>query len=344
MRIRFTTAVIDREKDAPVLDVIMLFVEENSHVLDQDQPNNILESAWVKGADRRGDASTIRELVRLAIQSSVACATGSKIVLVIDPDAPPTGSVDRNTGEMCVPPLQAIRVLSLPLHVIVENEHGDGAFVLAMAQAFGYRDLRNAYANGLWRFHHAGGCNQMALRAKALSQGVAPVGPISEKQNIDLYMRVLVIMDSDAEHPDDTTDNHREANVCLEFCSKTHVLQKRAIENYLPHYLLAEINRALFNAFKNLNQKQRDYFHIKRGFSTKSGIKRAKIDLSPKIKSLYDDVRPYDWKILQKGFGESAADGFRNHMSNFTPDKFKNIGLDGIAEMHELLSMIRHHL
>ncbi|MBF0391632.1 MAG: hypothetical protein HQL38_03020 [Alphaproteobacteria bacterium] len=341
MRIRLTPAVVSDRKVAPILDVAMLFVEEGIHVLDPDQPEDLLDSPWVTESSSRESGAALRTLIRTAMQTPATGSVDTSSVIVLDPSARPTGDVNLAKKEMYIPPLPSLRVLSTPLNVVVENEHGDGAFILAMANAFGARDIVEAYNAGRWRFHHAGGCDQILKRVQALSFGI---GPVSGRINPHLGLRTVLMIDSDAQYPADETKNRKYAKVCQEHCADTHVLIKRSIENYLPFDLLAPRDMELFDIFRRMNSEQRSHFHMKRGFSTSDGRKIRKEELCREASSLYSDIKSKSWAKLQRGFGDHIGEDFLTSIDSLTEERLNNIGSEGKEEVRHIISMIRKHL
>src|SRR5450759_4246511 len=92
---------------------------------------------------------------------------------MIDDFAPQSGETIAKRA-IRVRPFGALTILMQPLHLIVEDESSDGAFVLWMARLLGRDTIIRSYRAGRLLFRHAGGKWQLKKSATALTFGVWP--------------------------------------------------------------------------------------------------------------------------------------------------------------------------
>lgn len=159
---------------------------------------------------------------------------------------------------------QAFDYLSQPLRILVENEISDGKFFRrllsvvdpSLAETFDHARPRVSFDQG-------GGNSEIP---KLIKERTAALSRHSVKP------RLAVIADSDAKYPGHTpSDTQRLLDVCATHEIPCHVLEKRAIENYVPDIVLDTIatDRPGLNEsvifIKSLNPVQRDHYPMKTG-------------------------------------------------------------------------------
>ncbi len=175
---------------------------------------------------------------------------------------------------------------------------------------------------------HMGGSGQIERTLKRIRQE-AP-GP----------MRTVVIVDSDRLAPEQETYKTRQlGKFCPTYNATGFILRKREAENYIPLNVLSyaggsRVNR-IFQSFKSLSQKQRDYFDMKKGFPSK-GIPEEQ-------KTLYNDLSDYHIEKLKHGFGDKCWELFREHIKLFKEEEIRKIcpeDPDEIPRMLDLLEQI----
>lgn len=186
--------------------------------------------------------------------------------------------------------------LNTPAMVIVENGMNDGLFVRAIMKHFSPQvNLEEQLSNNLFAIDPAGGSGARSRVEYHLS--------IHHDQ--PKYLRCLVVVDGDKRFPSDTTYGsfHAQQNDIAYYQSKNvayHVLEKRAMENYMPDEVY-EHNRNVFtddwvNAYLNLNEEQKDYYYVAEGFQKDlpKTKRNAMIfdwhDLPVGVQNLYSDV------------------------------------------------------
>jgi hypothetical protein len=167
VKIIFESSVLSERRWYPIVDVIMLLVEDSRHALAPETSDGILTSEWLK--ERSIDT---RELIRLSITGRSYDDMVDKTSVTLDTHCRRGGRVDFSSFNTHVHPLDAILFLSTPFQVIVENEWFDGGFLLWMAKALGFDRLVTAYRQGRFVFRHAGGKDMLTRSAAVLSGGV----------------------------------------------------------------------------------------------------------------------------------------------------------------------------
>ncbi|ANH03174.1 hypothetical protein [Shinella sp. HZN7] len=195
MKISIAPNVLENPRWFPILDVVLLIVEDERHSLATEEVPDILASQWLK--ERSFDT---RDFVRLAATSRSVDGLADRRTITIDSNARRGGCVGANRATM-VHPLDAILFLSTPFQVIVENEWFDGGFMLWMAKGLGFTQLLHAYHKHRFIFRHAGGKDSISRSAKAFSESVWPRPDRSTDRAFREWM--CVVLDNDARDPDD---------------------------------------------------------------------------------------------------------------------------------------------
>ena len=179
--------------------------------------------------------------------------------------------------------------------MLVENRHNDGAFLRSVAPSSVREELQEALDNRWIEIEHGGGAD-MKTRIKTAT--------------LEEAMRLWVLSDSDAREPGRPSSFQQAlSQLCADQGVSRHLLQRRAIENYLPAQALdawtysgsrssQEARRNKVKSFARLQPAQRHHYNMKRGFD----------DDRPNIPPLFDDCA--DHPHLQSGFGEDIASRF----------------------------------
>ena len=176
------------------------------------------------------------------------------------------------------------------------------------------------------------------------------------------YFRGLVILDSDKNY-DDAPEKLSYQNLKKIFGENVfHILEKRAMENYMPlevfKDLIVEIksNKKEHNNWKkmiewidvylNLTDKQRDFVNICDGFPKYIDKKtNSRISIIPEILSFFG-VTPNDnkFRVLDEGFiykGDQFKNEFPLLFTNSSKvNKYTLNGRDGKNELKEILQKI----
>jgi hypothetical protein len=317
MMIQVEGRVLNNPKWYPVLDVIvdLMADKNNRHSFDVREIHEIESSQWV--SDHNGTRKGVPEFLRSSARTVGLDGGSNAVILRIDDNATHPGEEDA-PGAIRIHPYGALRILIQPLHVIVEDESSDGAFVLWMARALGRDAISGAYASGRLVFRHAGGKGQMEKSARALTFGV---WPRPNRPILQMRLRVAALLDSDSCFPGDFPNKLYVDRVEPEVAF-LHVLAGRTIENYVPlkyasRRLKADGLAGAAQCFERLTSDQRQFFPIKRGFKDGQGLSQshaaflADVERDAREKDHFRNVVVNDWRILAEGFGTRFADVYQ---------------------------------
>jgi hypothetical protein len=187
---------------------------------------------------------------------------------------------------------EALRFLQMPLRLLVEDRHNDGAFLRAVAPSPLRKELLKALDNEWIEIEHGGGMNMKSR---------------IETATLKEAMRLWVLSDSDAREPGHPSEYQKTLR---QLCGKKgvlhHMLQRRASENYLPAQALAAwaywgpkstqgLRRDTVKTFARLRSEQRHHYNMKHGFEGDR----------PDISALFNDCSEHPH--LQSGFGRDIA-------------------------------------
>lgn len=293
--------VFNDETSFRVLDrLIGIFTQR--HHWDIGNPKRIQESKWLINEDKSRLGASVNELIEKTFVNSGYITTKIRrceLLIKISVHPEPTKNV-------FLPDI-AFDYLNSPVFIIVENFASDKAFLEAIIFAFKYFDLQTAINKG-W----------------IMIEGVGGIGEIPKK--IGDYFRqprqyppkLYIVVDSDRQFPG---DNHN-AQPVLDKCKekgipddKITILYKRAIENYLPLEILAEVPQELqpvYEAYKSLhNPDQWDYYDMKRGFEIRRKNDSAVYDRIPdKQREFFGDLKKDNPKLFEDLKGGFSVRGF----------------------------------
>lgn len=221
---------------------------------------------------------------------------------------------------------EAIRFFIQPISIILENSKNDAHFLNAI---FKYFDENNRILNyiqkGWIQFENAGGCGniQNFIEGKLQSFNSLP------KQNKSSYLKCFVIMDSDKKHQNDSIDSKKQETLSFLRANfiENHILEKRSIENYVPieaiETLKSNSNYSNWiDAYKNLEETQKDFFSIENGLDKKNPSVKNKNQINTETHYLFDNIliEPISNCILLNGI---KSKGYGDFKTNF-PKLFEN--------------------
>jgi hypothetical protein len=303
MRVRMEDGLLKDSSNWDQLDAILALFLEERHIWQIDDPEVVETSDWHQ-SDKEGRAG------RRILETLKKCYT-----VTIYPDQTrhmhaccvAITAVPKSPNEIAFK--DALKWLSTPLQVIVENGTNDGNFLRAMMVAFGREPLRKALNLGFWQIGHAGGIGEIIKRLDALLHQ-SPYPP-----------RAYVMTDSDGKAPGQLA---ADATRVQDFCKATgisfHVLRKRTIENYIPKPVLNNLATSTekadrLAALELLTPSQWDHIHLKEGYL--KDLRGGAFD-DPQQAALLSGVPKALIDRLKRGFGDSATDLFRTHRDQFT--------------------------
>jgi hypothetical protein len=274
---------------------------------------------------------------------------------------------------------EAVLYFNQPVSVVLENNKNDSQFIRAIITHFGKIDERNKaleHLNFSWlQFENAGGCSNILNFITEFLERFRTIADKNQRQMSD-YFRGIIIIDSDKEF---ATQESKHTGLIEKWKSKgiassqIHVLQKRALENYLPKEVFEEIrrqpavrnNNALndwLEAYLSLTDKdQLDYLNIADGFPPKKDkydISGTRKSVNPEILSMFAlSVTDINFKKLDNGFkyqgldengklksGSSFKDEFPNLFRKPIINKQSLEARDGNGELLQIASKINQLL
>ncbi|MFF6891352.1 hypothetical protein ACFY8Z_11960 [Streptomyces microflavus] len=217
---------------------------------------------------------------------------------------------------------EQVEDLSRPAVLVVEDLISDGSFVRAIAHAFGEQGVAHALDSGWLEIRHGGGKD----RARDCAH--------DERQRFRHTIRLAILLDSDRMVPGEFTSCHKIAEALEREGIKTHVLELRETENYVPNHVLhtllpyRDISKRI-TSLKELSQDQRGHFDMKKGFPTDTDG-RGRIPSSQT--DLFSGVPGRVVDSLTRGFGPNLNGRLRSQVENgrITAAHFSSVG-DGVA-------------
>lgn len=218
-----------------------------------------------------------------------------------------------------------INYLSDSLSIYVENANNDGLFIRAIYYLLKGHKLKSDLVD----FRGSGGIGNMA----------------EQLERIDMPKRVICITDSDKRYPNDS-GNLRYIKEIREVCRSKdfyyHILDKRAIENYIPDYLLEIEYGGKSHPYFQMGKNERKYFNIKKGLTPQ--------DFKTKnIRELYSSYLKgrYAQKSRLPGFGRVAKKLFRRLYEDcqmVSPAPEDLLDDETIKELKDITNLIDNYL
>lgn len=188
------------------------------------------------------------------------------------------------------------------LIIFVENATSDRLFLNSIFKNFmpECEKINFAFRNRWIELNGPGGKNEIK---KAINNKLRKFR--TEKSCNDIYLRAIVIIDSDKKFPDDDIGNSQieiEA-YCLEKKISCHILNKREIENYIPVEAFQELsNHKIVEEYKKLTNDQSSFYDLEKGFKNKNLNAHDE-----QIQVLFKNIGTKEEGILRRGF-ESIGD------------------------------------
>lgn len=193
----------------------------------------------------------------------------------------------------------AIRYLTQPVSILVENSLNDRYFIEKLFSIYDNSGLLNIHVrNGWLQFENAGGCSNVTNFLESRLQSYN-----AQKKDNYYFLRCFVILDSDSHFngaplkPEYITlqEYLHEKKVPI------HIFEKRAMENYLPDEVMRSLGtgdlKPWIDAYLNLSDVQKDFLNIDKGFKV-----IAKNNLVPQVQNLFADLSDANFNILNTGF------------------------------------------
>lgn len=288
---------IHRDRYKVMVDIAKVKNLENFQRLDRDDQDALTHNfnASIVNQEIHADPAALSETISLFVTSN------------------PRRDNEFNLGE-------AEAYLNQKVAILLENSLNDEHFIQALIKYISNNPALKQYAkNKFFAFDNAGGCTNITnfLTGKFKEYEHLPKGG-------NRYYRCFVLVDSDRSSPDEAIDKHHTATVKFlrENNVSYHILEKRAMENYLPIPVFESFRGSTTNdwidAFVNLNATQQDFFKIPVGFSKKNADQTPRFtrtELRAEVQALYHDVTDENYRKLDTGLQ------LGNFKANF-PKKF----------------------
>jgi hypothetical protein len=337
----------------PLLDVVVSILEQpySRHSFDVTQYKNLEKSAWLSGAT--GIRSSLAASIKSSAKAVSRDGASNAITILIDDLAPASGRTEDQQREIHIHPLGALTILMQPLHLIVEDENSDGAFILWMARLLGRDTIGRCYRQGRLLFRHAGGKGQMLKSAKALTFGV---WPRDNQPILSLQLRAVGLLDSDSRFVGDQ-GNLEIFRALIPHVAFVKMLKGRSIENYVPspylrRWLQQDRPSAGADAYSRMTEEQRNHFPLKKGFRNSAPPSAPQSQAafladnrySQGEHDLYRTISQQDWVQLAAGFGDKISEIFRMPEFRSQPKDAGLLTRDQRNELNEFFSQVIRYL
>jgi hypothetical protein len=330
MRIIFTQSVLADSSSWRFLDRILQSVEDEWHIWEVPDPEIIEQSEWMQRAGR--NQGPLRELLELSTRRGAwqGHAGPHSVILFVDIASHPPCVLDARSAALCV---------REPLVVLMENMESDGLFLDAVLDALGspaLLALRRLQPAPI-RYDSPGGSGELSKRLAHALDDPAWQG---------IPRRFVVLTDSDACEPGAWSKTAKAiADECRKRGVACHVLEKRAIENYLPQEVLDDwasaptqrTNVAWVKVLAQLSPEQRDHFPMKKGLLANDSQDSV-------AQTLYGSLTQSDRQALARGISKGTLPSlFKTHRATMTPAALRaraGVRPDGSTELDDLVAII----
>lgn len=258
MRLYFEPRAFETPTNRAFLRKILELVDDGRHEWYVVDPDIIEQTPWFKGL---GDS--FRLLLEKAARTTAYYDSydGKTTTRKIHRTLFTVGHNDYPAG---LAPANAYDYLKSPLKILVEDGKTDGAFVKAVLAIFAQPETLQLYRDKGLECDGPGGSGNLKNRVEMR---------YGDSKNNPGELRMIVVTDSDRTMP--KKEISREARLLKDLCEKHgipfHMLQKRAIENYIPDEVVREWGedpqrtriRRQVEALRRMSGEARDYFPVK---------------------------------------------------------------------------------
>ena len=243
-----------------------------------------------------------------------------------------SGQPEWNKRVPLLPINDAISYLSQPFRILVENSRNDRAFLLTMATEQQRKFLEKYESLNFIEFQNGGGVAELLEILREYTT-----------RDEWLVKTTWVLIDSDSLEPGEISPKSKEVcDKCSQDGVKFHALERRSIENYLPHSAIrASTDRKYgkphqkFIAFKSLSPQQQNHYNMKGGFRADRAIADRNAGL------LFHRVPGDVLRELDTGFGKYIGAPFRARIIS-DKDIDRHGGRDELKPVVDtLISLIR---
>lgn len=302
-----------------LLDRIVHRIEDGAHVWDIDDPEALESTMWLLQA-----RPSFRELFAHAVKNGaypIEAIHTRRVIVTINP----------GDGEMT--PQQAVKYVTKPLYVLMENRFTDGLFVETVLEFLApepLRQLRKRNVGNLIFFDGPGGSGELRKLVEYYASKAAHEG---------VPVRAVVFTDSDGRYPGHVSKQAQTIeNTCRSHSVPCRILRKRCIESYIPDEVLESWvknpeNRkyhAQVAAVIRFTRDQRDHAAIKKGLQDQK--------FCAEERRLYASISQSDREALRQGLGDRVIEALKTHKTALSAEALRR--RDHSGDLDDLVRMI----
>jgi len=201
--------------------------------------------------------------------------------------------------------------------IIVEDYNSDRKFFNCLLRLFKDESKKISLYRGKMKLEFFNGGGSTITR---IIEG--KVQELLERQlNPNKNNRLFILLDSDKFHP--KASLKKEDSDLTEFCDSYniayHIFEKREIENYMPDFLIQRLkhgnNDSFIDSFLELNDRQRDYFDLEKGFNGKNVR-----NLEDEIQTFFPDQKLNNSLRVHNWDRKVAGNSFKNYVAELWSD------------------------
>lgn len=331
MQVKISKDIFNSSAHDSELNKLLNFFSDGRHFLvfeDEDEIEAYRNSSWKKNELNKRQLKDIDEY----IVASTRRKKSKKTISVSNKDS------------IFFTPIEAYLYLGQPLVVILENSEYELPFINAIIRHFDFSGSLEHAKQQLWLIFENGGGSSINSVIKGKISSYTSMYFTKPPNN---YLRTFVIMDSDKKYPDMQIVKSK-----WEFLKQNdihfHILYKREKENYMPSSIFQNFvntdkqKRKYAKCFLQLNNPQKDFIDIEKGFFAKKGEDKKSIkkreELLPEEIALYNKIPAYDYEILDIGFSQFG--NFKSTFSNHFNEVSREDMLERISHQPKLKSEI----
>lgn len=240
------------QKTLKLTHVLGDIFDDNRHRLLVDDPQ-MEHTAFFQ------DAPIFQELLKESFAATVTADSANSNQCKVTTDG------EQESEQKIFNPDEAHQYLSKPFAVFVENSLNDAYFLKAL---FTYFDdagsLRKRLEKQWIKFENCGGC------ANLQNELTAVVSTLPQRKI--KFLHGYILLDSDKRYEGAPLTPQQSDNMAFarSLGLSVHMLEKRAMENYMPDEIVREIlprtSTQWIDAYMSLSEKQKDYFCTASGF------------------------------------------------------------------------------
>ncbi|MDJ0839052.1 MAG: hypothetical protein QNK37_21215 [Acidobacteriota bacterium] len=318
MRVVFDQSALNDRSGFLFLDSIFDLMDRGRHFWVVEEESALKESEWYR-QNSSWRRAAIENLMKESPGPSLNKGKLHRRTLVV---------TQTPIRDLELTPAFALKYLSAPFRLVVENAKTDGNFLRLV-----FKKLAGKLADKLLNDHlsieQAGGKGEIIKRLDQLFV------------DFDAPPRLMAMADSDALIPGQQDSKADQiVNHCQAKNIACHILNKRDVENYVTEPILkiwaTEKNRmAVLDGFQVLTKDQRDVYDMKNGFLHKGNFR-----ILEEQEQLYESLAESVIDALKPGFGE-VGETFSLYLQQYRPRDLKQISIiNGKPELEILLETI----